>query len=393
MARIVLLGGGHAHVEVARRAAELTGAGHSVTLVSPAATHPYSGMGPGMLGGAYSLAEILLPVGALVRRAGGTFVQATAIAHDPDARLVILSTGETLAYDVLSLNIGSDPAHAPPARADHMHTVKPIRELARARAAIEAKCARDGACRIAVVGGGPAGVEVAANSAFLVKRLHARGTIDLYHSSDLLAHLDRRDSEWVRACLERHGIQVHTGARASPDDLDADIVFVASGIRPPEALATFGLRLAADGAVIVDEYLRSPDSDRVFAAGDCARFSPRPLERLGVYPVRMQRVLFANLAATADAVDATGGDARGALCEDRRVPITHAGPERGDAAGRGPHATAAELTPFTGTGPCLKGVNLGFRQGYLYRGAFRLRGRPAFRLKNTIDRRFIRQYR
>ena len=367
MARIVLVGGGHTHAEVVRRASRLTAAGHTVTLVTPAATHPYSGMGPGMLGGTYSLADILLPVATLVGRAGGTFIQATAVSLDPNARLLTLSSGRTIAYDVLSLNIGSDPVEAAPIRERHVFTVKPIRELARARAAIEAACARDGRCRIAVIGGGPAGVEVAANCAFLVRRLHARAAVDLYHASDLLARLDRTRNAWVLRYLECHGVSVHPGSRVSPADLDADVVFSATGTRPPGVLASFGLPLAPDGALVVDEFLRSPSSERVFAAGDCAWFSPQPLDRVGVYPVRMQPVLFANLAAIADAVDRS----------------LHGDPVQPDCI---------ELTRFTATGPYLAGLNLGFGRGLLYRQLFDLRGRPAFAMKDLIDRRFVRRY-
>ncbi|MFO8063837.1 MAG: NAD(P)/FAD-dependent oxidoreductase [Spirochaetota bacterium] len=372
MARIVLVGAGHTHAELARLTPRFVQGGHSLTLVSPTAMHPYSGMGPGLLGGTYALSDIVVPAAHLVERGGGTFVRGTVVSHDTEARTITLSTGEHIGYDVLSLNVGSEPvagesdathgAAQPAHPGPRLFHVKPIAELARARSTIEAQCVASGTCRVAVVGAGPAGVEVAANAAFLAARLGARNEVSLYSASPSLAHLEERRNSWVEDFLKDHHVSPHYGAKVSPQELDADIVLVASGIRPPRALERFGLPLAPDGAVIIDRFLRSPAAPEVFAVGDSAWFEPEPLNRAGVFAVRMQPVLADNLEATARAHE------------------------------RGRDVDTAALSPFEATGTYLVALNLGFKIGFLYRGRVSMKGKPAFRLKDRIDRAFVRRY-
>ena len=106
---ILLLGGGHAHVEVVRRLGEL-GLGAQVTLVSPSRHAPYSGMLPGHISGEYGFDDFHIDLAALCARSGVTFVETSATSIDPDARRVTLSAGRDLGYNLLSVDIGSTPS-------------------------------------------------------------------------------------------------------------------------------------------------------------------------------------------------------------------------------------------------------------------------------------------
>ncbi len=371
MARIVLLGAGHCHIEVARRAGELTRAGHELLLVSPEREHPYSGMGPGMLGGTYSLQQILLPAAELVERGGGRFIAAAALSHNPQARTLQLSTAHELNYDVLSVNTGSELGSCRGTAADTsgaaapaerpVYAVKPIRQLAAARSAIEQRCRARGNCRVAVVGGGAAGVELAGNAAQLLRRCGVIDpAVDLYSTTAALAGLEGSRLRYVRRRLERAGVTVHAGGKVDPSQLRADVTLLATGIRPVATLAGFGLRCAADGALRVDRHLRAEGTARVFAVGDSAWFNEQPLDRVGVYAVRMQGILMHNLALSAAVADG--------------------------------NAEARQLERFEATGVYLGGLNLGFGRGILFRGRWTIRGRPAFTLKDAIDRRFMHKF-
>ena len=57
MGRLVLVGAGHAHLMALAAIPDLPARGHEVTCVGPSARHFYSGMGPGVLGGAYDPEE------------------------------------------------------------------------------------------------------------------------------------------------------------------------------------------------------------------------------------------------------------------------------------------------------------------------------------------------
>ncbi|MFW6363465.1 MAG: NAD(P)/FAD-dependent oxidoreductase [Spirochaeta sp.] len=366
---IILVGAGHTHIEILRRGRELQQQGHEAVCISPAPLHPYSGMGPGVLGGRYRPEETLLPAAELAQRNGIRFIQDRVTGVDTAARTIQLAAGQELRYTLLSLNIGSESEGVP---APGVFSAKPISELFRARREIESRAAAGLRTRIAVVGGGPSGVELAGNAACLLQQLRAEGGVVLYSAdANRLAGVSGRRFRYIVRRLRVQGVDIRFGVRADIHQLDADIILAAGGVRPPQISKAFGLPAAADGSFLVDEYLRVQGFTDIFAVGDCAWFahpeSGRPLDRVGVYAVRQQEVLMENLLATASV-----------------------GPG-GSSAEPGP-ARAPTLTPFTGVGRYLSGVNLGCGRGMLYRGCWTVTGRPAFRLKDWIDRRFVRRY-
>ena len=127
MSRLVLLGGGHSHVEVIRRLALRPLNGVQVALVSPERHAIYSGMLPGWIAGHYELSQCSIDLEALCRRAGIRLYRTTAIGIDPGAHRVQCSDGTLLDYDALSLNIGSTPDwETLPGALEHGVPVKPL---------------------------------------------------------------------------------------------------------------------------------------------------------------------------------------------------------------------------------------------------------------------------
>jgi len=103
----------------------------------------------------------------------------------------------------------------------------------------------------------------------------------------------------VRGELERYGVELHTGVKVvgfegaarvermetDKGALGADIVIVATGVRPEVALAEkAGIKLADSGTIAVDERMAT-SAGEVFAAGDCAEAYHRLLGK-GVFVPR-----------------------------------------------------------------------------------------------------------
>ncbi len=84
--------------------------GVAVTLVNEAATVPYSAMVPAHIGGEYPLDEITIDLVRLCQAAKVRFVAERAASVDPAGRRVLFADRPPLAYDVLSLGLGSLPA-------------------------------------------------------------------------------------------------------------------------------------------------------------------------------------------------------------------------------------------------------------------------------------------
>ncbi|MGD9951659.1 MAG: FAD-dependent oxidoreductase [Burkholderiales bacterium] len=273
MKRVLLVGGGHAHAWVLR-----AGVPGDVTLVTPYPHHTYSGMLPGFVAGHYAADEIRLDVAALAARAGVRLVLGRVVALDAARRIARLEDGAELAYDIASLDVGSEAGAPPGALA-----AKPF-EPFMARW-LEVK---DRVRSIAVVGGGAAGVEVSMAMA------HAtRARVTLFSDRPMFRPgLARR----IARQLEARGVALRKSAYEGEA---TDLVVWTAGARALPWLATSGLAVDERGFVLVDERLRSVSHPEVHAAGDCATLRDAPHPRSGVYAVRHAPVLAANLRGEA----------------------------------------------------------------------------------------------
>jgi NADH dehydrogenase FAD-containing subunit len=160
---LVLVGGGHAHLLTIANLDKFIARGHRVTVIGPSDDHYYSGMGPGMLGGNYAPEEIRFATRKTAEKMGGTFVKGTVSAIDPKAKTVFLESGESLHYDVLSVNAGSYvPVNTVTNGEAEVFAAKPIERLLKVRHRIIDRCALQ-KVRVGVIGGGAAAVELAGN--------------------------------------------------------------------------------------------------------------------------------------------------------------------------------------------------------------------------------------
>ena len=185
--KLVLVGGGHAHMTVMSKLDHYTERGHHVTLISPYPYQYYSGMGPGLLSGIYKPREVRFHVQKMVEDRGGTFVQDTVVRVDPERRVLFLSSGEEVGYNVVSFNVGSHvPAHSAPVSDPNVYTAKPVQNLSKARQAI-LESGQGEKLRLIVVGGGPSALEISGNLWKLVHDNAIGAKISLLAGRELLS--------------------------------------------------------------------------------------------------------------------------------------------------------------------------------------------------------------
>jgi len=271
--RVLLVGGGHAHAWVLRE-----GIPDEVTLVTPYPHHTYSGMLPGYVAGHYAADEIRIDVAALCERAGARLVLGRVTSLDAANRRVRLADGQEIEYDVASLDVGSEAAAPPFALA-----AKPFEPFMARWEEV-----RHSLRRVAVVGGGAAGVEMAMAIAY---RTGARVT--LY--SDRRMFQPRLAGRLARQ-LQDAGVALRSAAYVHDDSgAPPDLVVWTAGAAALPWLRTSGLAVDERGFVLVDDRLRSVSHQDVFAVGDCATLRDAPHPKSGVYAVRHANVLCANL--------------------------------------------------------------------------------------------------
>lgn len=332
MKRLVLAGGGHAHLAVLSALARRPLKGVEVTLVTPDSKQAYSGMLPGWIAGHYTRPEIEIDLESLARRADVTLLQDSIGAMDANSRCVALSDRRQLDYDVLSLDVGSEiDTSWLETLGERLLPLRPLGDFLERWPGILARARDRAGFQVAVVGAGAAGIEVALAVRHAFDRERINGKVYLVAPRDkfLAGHgpgARRRAADWVRrAGVERH-VGHAVGTREGlllPDGgtIPVDRVIAATGAAPPCWLQLSGLRLDEQGYVAVDSYHRSVSHNDVFAAGDVCSREDRHFARSGVHAVRAGPVLAANLAAVV-----TGGTLREYRPRRRSLYLLACGP-------------------------------------------------------------------
>ncbi|MHC5903668.1 NAD(P)/FAD-dependent oxidoreductase [Streptomyces sp. S6] len=264
---VVVIGGGYAGVRLAKR----LDATSRVTLVDRKEVffHRIASLRAGVQPD--WTATPFIPYDRLLTH--GRIVVGKALRIDTAARHVVLATGERIPYDALVVATGAD--YPEPAR----FTGTTVDEATKGFTAHQQKIAS--ADHVLVAGGGPSGVELAAE----IRLAHPHTRVTLAHAGDTL--LSSTGSTWAgrraRAWLEAHDVDVRLGSFMSPGNdfgvykdgrggtVEADACFWATGITPN----TLWLRLAGHGDwldhaghVKVDRALRVTGLRDVFAVGD-----------------------------------------------------------------------------------------------------------------------------
>jgi selenide,water dikinase len=371
---LVLLGGGHSHVAVLKRFGMRPMPGVRLTVICRDRHTPYSGMLPGLVAGHYTFDEAHIDLGPLCRFAGARFYHDEAVGLELTNQLIHCRAHPPVSYDVLSLDIGSTPRTADVQGATgNVVPVKPINGfIAHWQRMLERVLAHAGNLRIGVVGAGAGGVEILLAVQYRLRQaLSQRGRNDdhigyhLFSASDsiLPSHNPRTRRLFERVLQDRRvhvvagtavvevtpGCLTTTGG--SQYGLDEILWVTAAGAAP--WLAGSGLQVDAQGFVAVNDTLQSASHPAVFAAGDVASVLPHPRPKSGVFAVRQGKPLADNL--------------RRAL---RGRP----------------------LVPFRPQRNCLSLISTGDKYAVASRGNWALQGRLMWHWKDSIDRRFMRQY-
>ena len=345
MTRLVLLGGGHAHALVLLALRAFISKNLEVVLVSPGPAHTYSGMVPGVVAGHYAPAQAQIDLASLARQAGAELVLGSVQRLDPGAKLVVLADGASLGYDVLSLNLGSTPAGAGP-RAIPVKPFGPF--FAGWRELLDRGPA---APRIAVVGAGSGGVELAMAMKFALGRRGTGGEVVLFSErSAFPPALAAR----IRGALGRLAVEVRENTRAMASEAGFDAAFWTTDAAALPLVAESGLAVDARGFALVDASLRSVSHPDVFAAGDTASLEGRALPKSGVTAVRQGAVLAENLKRVV-----------------RGLPMLDYVPQ----------ARSLML------------LSCGAKYAIASRGGWSAEGRWAWRWKDWLDRRWIAKFR
>ena len=369
MKRLVLIGGGHAHVEVLRRFGMQPPASAELVLVSPQPDTPYSGMLPGWIAGHYTRNECHIDLARLARFARCRWLPTSCNGINADARLVFCENGQTLPFDLVSVDIGSrSPALETPGAVEHALSVKPIDRFMAAWEEVCRMAATGRAPRqITMVGAGAAGAEVLLSMQHRLREIAPalRPEFELIGDGpEMLPGHNASARTILKRVLEARGVRLRPNSRVDRVDrgrlqlhdgatITTELIAWATGASPSLWPRSVGLATDERGFLLVNDALQSVSHPHVFAAGDIATVRNHPRPKSGVFAVRAGPPLAHNL--------------RRALQD---LPLNAWQAQR--------HALAL--------------ITTGDRHAIASRGDFALQGDWVWRWKNWIDRRFMRRY-
>ncbi len=312
MKRLVLLGGGHAHLEVLRRLAEHAGERPAVTLVTPYPWLTYSGMVPGLFAGHYEIDDATVDLVALTGHAQGAIVQSTAVHVDTAAREVVCANGAVVGYDVLSLDVGTEPyvGHARGVE-EHAVPMRPLERAVKGWSDVVVRARDGGIGAVTIVGGGAAGMELAFAMEYRLRQelgLASTHVRVITNTSVAVPGFPEGARRRLQRKLVRRNIGLHAGSTVTevgPDyvrveqglEFASDAVFWATGGIAPRWIAEAGFSTDERGFLLTNDRLQSVSHPDVFGAGDCAAVEGRPRPKAGVFAVRAAPALADNLLA------------------------------------------------------------------------------------------------
>ncbi len=239
---------------------------------------------------------ISFPLRTLAAREHIEFMEGSIVRIDPERRSVYLASQE-LQYEYLILATGSETHYFDIPGIEHnARPLKTIEDALSIRKAIASlKDAQDSEnAHVTIVGGGPTGVEVAAE----IQMRNPKFQISLLDPHDrILSDFDVRIANIVKERLEKMGVHVVTRERVtratdtalileSGEKIYFDLLLWTGGVRANKVTNALPFRKSERDAIIVDEFARcqyvkegSPIDRHVYAIGDVAYFHDEENDR------------------------------------------------------------------------------------------------------------------
>ena len=359
---IVLVGGGHAHVEVLRRFRQRPEPSIRITLITRAPETPYSGMVPGFVAGHYARSDINIRTDRLAGFDGCAALFGGVIRLDAGTCQVFLEDGRAVTGDIVSIDVGAvtDLSDAPH-RGGQLVSVKPMDEFEKIWPSVEQRMKSEPGIQIAVVGAGAAGVELALAIRHRLQQLKevadSTARVVLLEQNDrILGSFSDKVRDRLTHILSKNGVEIQTGFQGFNNGSALDtfgVLIWAAGVSPASWLSNSGLAVDADGFIAVNRCLQSISHSCIFAVGDAAGMVETPRPKSGVMAVRQGPVLAENILRSA-----------------RNLPLKSFSPQK----------------------EWLSLISTGDRYAVASRGNWSAEGRWVWWWKNWLDTRFIGRF-
>lgn len=306
--RVVILGAGFAAISLLKR---IDLHRHHVTVISPRNHFLFTPLLPSTTIGTIEFRSIVEPIRRV--RDGDYFVQAACTAIDPDKRTITCTARPsgavfTLEYDVLVVGVGAwNNTFGVPGVTEHAMFLKELNDARAIRerviSCLEAAdvpgidpAERDRLLHFAIVGGGPTGVEFAAELHDMLEddlRKHypdlSGMRITLFEAGrTILNSFDEDLRDYTVRHFKRQHIDVRLGTPVAEvgdgflllqngERVPTGMVVWSTGYGPTGLVRSLPFAKDATGRLLTNEFLQIPSHPEIYAAGDCATMAGTPV--------------------------------------------------------------------------------------------------------------------
>jgi len=276
---VVIVGGGFGGLEAAFTLRTLMGDTATITLIDRQAEHSFLPSIHEVSTGKIDARSIQIPLATVLAPAGIRFVRGDVSAIDIGSRQVSMAAGG-LGYDCLLLATGAENNFfGVPGAERFSFRFRTPGDALRIRESLERLLAEERKdVRLVMAGGGTEGVEVAGELLDLIGDHSATITVIEAHQQ-LLPGFPAAIGDFAANYLREKGVTIITAERitsvretslilSSGRELPQSMLIWSGGIKPSSLISGLSLPKDPAGWLVVDDHLRSPADERIFAVGD-----------------------------------------------------------------------------------------------------------------------------
>lgn len=244
----------------------------------------------------YLRGSVAVPVAEIIKDKKIDFIQAEIKEINIKEKFVLTNGGNRLEFDYLVIALGGETEfYGIPGIEDYAFNFKSIDDaVAIYKKILDIRAGKAKTLKIAVIGGGFTGVEVAAELAYCANKIIKDCKLDekcvgihLFQAGPtILEPIGEKARRKITKRLEEEGVEIHLNSQVTEAKSNSivikdqgefnnfDLIIWAGGVRGPKILETTGLTLNKKGIIEVNEFLQASldgeFAEKLFVVGDCA---------------------------------------------------------------------------------------------------------------------------
>ncbi|WP_416730982.1 NAD(P)/FAD-dependent oxidoreductase [Fictibacillus sp. JL2B1089] len=297
MTKLLLIGGGHAHLSILRSLLHEEISDLEVTLITSSKFQYYSGMFSGFTEGQYDEDEIRIDLESLCSRASVSFIEDTIISFDPMQKVLLGFSGGIYSFDVISFDIepwSSSELISTSELIPKHHLLDKLKKVRTSDSPV-------------IIGNAAEAIEMALSITSWRKKYNMSKTVTLISSSSLLHSFGGKATKKIKEIAHHQNLEIYENEQVN--DVNDNYIMTDkctkvkyTSILPitgPKASSLFKqalLPVDSDGFLLVEDTLQNVEYPYVFGAGNCVTISEYPeLVKRDVHAMKQGPILLKNI--------------------------------------------------------------------------------------------------